>query len=114
LGGKQDIITFCAASATDRGKMRGCMLCRRRMKAPPSLTQPISGKRWLTYDFGAAGVLPFLSIKFVTALLPLVPLGYMLGWMVSAVSAGCNINPVLIVLDCIGILLALWRCKEAI
>ena len=59
-------------------------------------------------------MLPFLSIKFITALLPLVLLGYMLGWMASAVSAGCNINPLLFVLDCVGILLALWRCKEAI
>lgn len=56
---------------------------------------------------------PFISTKFVTALLPLVLLGYMLGWMVSAVSAGWSINPLLIVLDCVGILLALWRCKEA-
>jgi len=55
-----------------------------------------------------------MSLKFVTALLPLILLGYMLGWMVSAVSAGWTINPVLIMLDCVGILLALWRCKEAI
>ena len=59
-------------------------------------------------------MLPFMSLKFVTALLPLILLGYMLGWMVSAVSAGWTINPVLIMLDCVGILLALWRCKEAI
>lgn len=57
---------------------------------------------------------PFLSTKFVMALLPLVLLGYMLGWMVSAVSSGWSINPLLIGLDCVGILLALWRCKEAI
>jgi hypothetical protein len=84
------------------------------LKLPPSLTQPISGKERLVYDVGAAQVLPFLSLKFVTALLPLILLGYMLGWMVSAVSAGWSINPVLIMLDCIGILLALLRCKEAI
>lgn len=59
-------------------------------------------------------MLPFLSLKFVTALLPLILLGYMLGWMVSAISAGWSIHPVLIMLDCIGILLALLRCKEAI
>jgi hypothetical protein len=46
--------------------------------------------------------------------LPLVLLGYMLGWMVSAMSAGWSIHPVLVMLDCIGILLALWRCKEAV
>lgn len=57
---------------------------------------------------------PFLSLKFVTALLPLVLLGYMLGWMASAISAGWSINPLLILLDCIGILLALMRCKEAV
>lgn len=56
---------------------------------------------------------PFLSIKFITALLPLVLLGYMLGWMASAISAGWSINPLLLLLDCVGILLALWRCKEA-
>ena len=66
------------------------------------------------WNLGAADVLPFLSLKFVTALLPLILLGYMLGWMMSAVSAGWTINPLLIMLDCIGILLALWRCKEAI
>ena len=59
-------------------------------------------------------VFPFISTKFVTALLPLVLLGYMLGWMVSAVSAGVSINPIFIMLDCVGILLALWRCKEAV
>lgn len=59
-------------------------------------------------------MLPFLSTKFLTALLPLVLLGYMLGWMVSAVSAGWSINPALIMLDCIGILLALLRCREAV
>jgi hypothetical protein len=59
-------------------------------------------------------VLPFLSTKFISALLPLVLLGYMLGWMVSAMSAGWSIHPVLVMLDCIGILLALWRCKEAV
>lgn len=80
----------------------------------PSLTQSPTGKTGSSELIGAADVLPFLSIKFVTALLPLVLLGYMLGWMVSAVSAGWNINPLLIVLDCIGILLALLRCKEAI
>jgi hypothetical protein len=56
---------------------------------------------------------PFLSVKFIAALLPLVLLGYILGWMVSAASSGWDINPFLVVLDCIGILLALWRCKEA-
>jgi hypothetical protein len=58
-------------------------------------------------------VLPFLSIRFVVALLPLAILGYMLGWMVSAAAAGWAINPFLVALDGIGILLALWRCKEA-
>jgi hypothetical protein len=59
-------------------------------------------------------VFPFLSFKFVIALLPLVLLGYMLGWMASAISAGWSVNPLLVLLDCIGILLALLRCREAI
>lgn len=57
--------------------------------------------------------MPFLNPKFAVALLPLVLLGYILGWMISAVSAGWEINPVLIMLDGAGILLALWRVKEA-
>lgn len=59
-------------------------------------------------------MLPFLSTKFIIALLPLVLLGYILGWMVSAISAGWSVHPGLFMLDCIGILLALWRCKEAV
>ena len=57
---------------------------------------------------------PLFSIRFLLALLPLVILGYMLGWMVSAAAAGWDINPFLVALDGIGILLALGRCKEAI
>ena len=84
-------------------------------RAPPSFAQCRVGRIGCSLFIGAAAaVFPFLSTKFITALMPLVLLGYMLGWMVSAVSAGWSINPLLIVLDCVGILLALWRCKEAI
>lgn len=54
----------------------------------------------------------FSLAKVAHALLPLVILGYILGWLMSAISAGWEISPLLVALDCIGILLALWRCRE--
>ena len=59
-------------------------------------------------------MLPISIGKIAAALLPLVILGYILGWMVSAVNAGWSIHPTLIALDGIGIALALWRCKDAV
>lgn len=59
-------------------------------------------------------VFPFPLAKFATALLPLAILGYIFGWMMSAISAGWIIHPGLILLDGVGILLALWRCKDAV
>lgn len=54
----------------------------------------------------------FPLAKVAAALLPLVILGYIFGWMLSALAAGWSIHPGLILLDCAGLLLALWRCKE--
>lgn len=54
----------------------------------------------------------FPLAKFAVALLPLVILGYIFGCMLSALAAGWSIHPALILLDCIGILLAVWRCRD--
>jgi hypothetical protein len=57
-------------------------------------------------------VFPLPLAKFAAVLVPLAILGYILGWMISAIAAGWTIHPVLVLLACAGILLALWRCRE--
>jgi hypothetical protein len=52
-----------------------------------------------------------LSFKFFGAILPLVILGHIFGLLVAAAFYGWHINPLIILLNGVGILIALWECK---
>ena len=50
--------------------------------------------------------------RFALAVLPLIILGYIFGTLVSASLNGWNVNPLLILLNAAGILIALERVRR--
>lgn len=57
-------------------------------------------------------VLPFPLSKFAVTVLPLIVLGYIFGMLIAAALNGWAINPLLVLLNGAGILLAIRRCGE--
>ncbi|WP_438754468.1 hypothetical protein [Pararhizobium sp. O133] len=59
--------------------------------------------------------MPFLTLKFFVAVLPLLVLGYIFGTFVSAAIQGMHVNLVFVALNAFGIAFALWdfesRCR---
>jgi hypothetical protein len=53
----------------------------------------------------------FLTIKFFFAILPLVVLGHIFGLLLTAFLSGWHVNPLVLLLNGVGIQFAIWECQ---
>lgn len=53
-----------------------------------------------------------LTLKSLGTLLPLLILGYIFGTLLMAAVHGWHVNPLVVLLNGVGILMAIWECKE--
>ncbi len=67
---------------------------------------------WTRADYGNFSDSSMLTSKFFGAVLPLLILGYIFGLFVAAALHGWEINPLLILLNGVGLFLAYLECAR--
>ena len=56
--------------------------------------------------------MPILTFKFFFAVLPLIILGHIFGFLVTAFLYGWDVNPLVLALNGVGIQFAIWECQS--